>query len=248
MFVLSRSVVLVSVMWLFSSVMWFQACDCRIVDPASFDDVNRIAADFDRLLDKLEVIVHDDDTIFSKTNTESKNIMNLCHRLLERVHNRTNELQQHLGQAHNTLNLSNSAAKHNNNEIHENVADVVLQFLGLMGLMALFGRFSYICLCGLFVPSLAFVCDFFREVPEVLTSALVFPYLIIAFEIVGFSVFFFGQTEQSSSYFIMTSLLTLCETIITNSSVLRYCGMLILVISIFGILNQSAMTKRIFYE
>ncbi len=90
---------------------------------------------------------------------------------------------------------------------HGTVANVILEFLGLMGLMAVFGRLSFLCLTGMFVPTLAFVIDFAGEIPDVLTTALLFPYLLIALEIMGVFYFFFGQDEHTTSYILITGLL-----------------------------------------
>ena len=217
-------------------------CNCRILETTSVEGVKHIASAFNELLDKMEAIINNEITHSSEDNMENERMILWCQHTLDTLQQRTAAIQQEINRAHNISNSTNSDEAHiknKNEDEHKN---------GLMGLMTIFGRFSYVCLSGLFVPSLAFVCDFFREVPDVLTTALVFPYLLISFEIIGFSYFILGQTEQSSSYFLMTSLLNLCETVITNSTVLKYCGMLIIAVSIGGIMNQNAMMKQIMYD
>jgi hypothetical protein len=168
----------------------------------------------------------------------------LIQKRVDEVRNRSSVIR------HELISLSNNTSLTKTEEEikHENVGSVVLQFLGLMGLTALFGRISFLCLSGLFVPSVAFFLDFLHELPDIFATALVFPYLVIVAEMVGLSFFFFGQNEYTTSYYLMSNWLHLCESTITNAWVLKFFGLLTLFASVIGIFHQNALSKRIVYD
>ena len=60
--------------------------------------------------------------------------------------------------------------------------------------------------------------------------------------------FFFEQNENSTAYFMITSLLNLFETAITSEVILKYCGILILLVSICAIVYQHAISKQLMYD
>ena len=215
--------------------------------PSVTQEVKQIATDISFLLDKMEEIVSftQEDNNYNHIDQRRANVW--YRNSLDVIHNRTTALLglQNLNssETNTTLHKSNGMAMK-----HENVADIVLQFLGLMGILILWGRFSYLCLQGLFVPSLAFVCDFVRETPQVFRNVLLVPYVFIALEILGLSCIFFGQNEQSSAFFIMSTILNLCESVITNSIVLKYCGFGMILVTIARIFHQESLTGEIFYD